>query len=63
MTWRFNNRTWELADETGRVVDSLTWDREAGGYCDSRGVLVGRRWEDAREVVERLARKVVAQHA
>lgn len=63
MNWRLNNHVWELRDEADRVLDTLHFDRLSAQYADSRGVLVGRRWEDAKAACEKRAAKVMVQHA
>lgn len=43
---------WKLLDESGALLDTLCIDWASLQYRDSRGILLGRRWEDARGACE-----------
>lgn len=51
MDWKLDGNRWLLV-EGGRVLDTLTHDRETNQYRDSRGTLLGRRWDEARDECE-----------
>lgn len=54
------NGGWKLVDEAGKVLDTLEVDRASMQYQDSRGLLLGRKWEEARDACEARAGKVKA---
>lgn len=46
-TWACRGGTWQLHDESGAVLASLRWDREAAQYVSGTRML-GPNWEAAK---------------
>lgn len=51
MEWKLDGNRWLLVED-GRTLDTLTHDKGTMQYRDSRGVLLGRRWDEAKAACE-----------
>ncbi len=51
MDWKLDGKRWLLVED-GRLLDTLTHDKDSNQYKDSRGVLLGREWDKARDACE-----------
>lgn len=56
MDWKLDGKRWLLVED-GVTLDTLTHDRETMQYRDSRGILLGRTWTEAKAACERRAVK------
>lgn len=52
---------WNLVDESGKVLDSLSYDFDLMVYRDSRGESIGKTWADATSALESRANRESAE--